>query len=130
MPLMLTITAPERAKAERYHDFGDVEVEQAGDVDPDYRTYRHIEDLDEAPDVPIDFERVQNLGDYLPESWEGLRDLHDDPHLLEAWQAGEIEWLPTFDEVYDFIDALVDEYDLDPHELFELAFGYSDEVAA
>jgi hypothetical protein len=43
---------------------------------------------------------------------------------------GEIEWFPRFDEVYDYIDALVDEYDLDAHELFEMAFGYSSDEAA
>jgi len=41
---------------------------------------------------------------------------------------GEIEWFPTFAETYDYIDALVENYDLDAHELFELAYGYQDEV--
>jgi hypothetical protein len=36
--------------------------------------------------------------------------------------------MPTFDEVYDYIDALVEEYDMDAHELFEIAFGYSDQA--
>jgi len=40
----------------------------------------------------------------------------------------EIEWFPTFAETYDYIDALVEDYDLDAHELFELAYGYQDEV--
>lgn len=55
-------------------------------------------------------------------------DIDEDPG---GWrEGGEIEPLPTFDEVYDYIDALVEEYDMDAHELFEIAFGYvgSDQV--
>ena len=47
-----------------------------------------------------------------------------------AADADEIEWFPTFDEVYDYIDALVEEYDLDAHDMFELAFGYKGDDAA
>lgn len=43
----------------------------------------------------------------------------------------EIEWFPTFDEVYDYIDGLCEEFpDLDAHELFEMAFGYDTDQAS
>jgi len=53
---------------------------------------------------------------------------HDDPGGWPEREGPEIEDIPNFDEVYDYIDALVEEYDMDAHELFEIAFGYADEI--
>jgi hypothetical protein len=105
------------ARTERDSDLGDVEV-QTGDYEPDpeYEPYPLPEIRGDA-DSEIEFPAAA-------EAFERMRSMGD--HALEAY--GEIEWFPRFDEVYDYIDALVDEFDLDAHELFEMAFGYSDEA--
>ena len=101
---------------------GDVEVvdEDGAPVDPDYAPF-------EAPDevrwVEVSRDEYANAMQWLEDRF-GLYDDH------AAAIEDEIQWFPTFDEVYDYIDALVEEYDLDAHELFELAFGYSDEATA
>lgn len=116
---------------------GDEEVQTGSyDVDPDYVVYpvrasdqrrldaRDLEERDERIDAYV-FERSEE--GFL--SLNLIRDLVDLGDRAMAVH-GEIEWYPRFDEVYDYIDGLVEEFDLDAHSLFELAFGYSDEATA
>lgn len=106
---------------ERDSDLGDVEVQTGGwEPDEDYEAYPTPE-ISAGGDSEIEFEAAAAAFDRMR-----LEEMGD--HALDAY--GEIEWFPRFDEVYDYIDALVEEFDLDAHELFEMAFGYSDEASA
>ncbi|HEY4723496.1 MAG TPA: hypothetical protein VII92_16695 [Anaerolineae bacterium] len=113
------VTRRKRAKAlarERDSDRGDVEVvgkeADAWTVDPRYTPY------------PTDLFQFRTR--------DGTTFIQRSPNVLAqgsiAESSDEIVWFPTFDETYDYIDALVDEYDLDAHQMFELAYGYQDEV--
>lgn len=114
------VTRRKRArKRERDSDRGDVEVlshDLPSEPDESYRAY------------PLPGERSNDAA---------LERLRTHFRLVEAEDSSDtrsfgddVRWFPTFDEVYDYIDALVDEFDLDAHELFELAYGYADgEVA-
>lgn len=117
---------PARNKPQRYHDYDDVEVITGDDrVDPKYAPYP-LPEIVRDDDEDYGEADLSGGDDEIP-SYDDLIDLGE--RMLDEKEEG-IEWLPTFDEVYDYIDALVEEFDLDAHELFELAFGYGEGEAA
>ena len=115
-------TRRKRAKQlirERDADLGDVEIESADPdawlPDEDYRAY---------PLTPRDLDGWRKVDPHA-----GAMRWLESRFGLPVESEREIVWFPTFDEVYDYIDALVEAYDLDAHQMFELAYGYADEVA-
>lgn len=98
--------SPARARVRERERDVEIVSEGAPDVAADYRAYPVPTVEDRTPDYVGAIETAaESVGEDLP----------------------QIDWLPTFDEVYDYIDGLAEEYDLDPHDLFELAFGYAKE---
>jgi hypothetical protein len=103
---------------ERQADLGDAVI-ASNDWRPqaDYQAYP-------IPEAPTSIYRAAL--DRLDAVFGAGRDGDDD----DDDDGPQIVWLPSFDEVYDYIDGLVEDYDLDHNELFEWAFGYTDSDAA